>query len=723
MPLLSAPSPAPAKVTTPSQDQKHFVAQIVRGVEWAALFAASLYIGGRALPRAWLHLNTDFPNYYVTARLLREGYSTSRIYEWIWLQRQKDRMGIRPSDQPVVGFVPHTPFSALLMWPLTYWPPLAAKRVWIVFNLLLLVAVAVLLRSLTPLSWRQLALLIGLSFPLIRNFEYGQYYLLLLFLITAALCLYLRGKRFAAGILLGVACGLKIFPGLFVLYFARKRDPAAVFGLIIGALATVAASVSAFGLGLHRTYLTQVLPWALRGDAMDPYSLGLPSLSSLLHKLLLFEPEWNPHPLVHAPVAFAALLPLLQLTILAPAIYLSISKVRTARQLQLEWSAFLVALLAISTLPASYHFTLLILPTAVLASLFWRQKTYGRLVLLVMLYLAIGFPKWPTIVANGWWALLDVPRLYCVLVLCGLFYVTLQRQAPNALERRIDRTLWAAALAAALLFQVASTLNYQHRIHSHEGSRIITSPDVLLATEPIVSGASVGFIAMRSDGYVAGATGASGIQLEAATADQLSQAASGGTQWIEEAGTSSQIVKMTRKQEVRQVEVNDAEFPVASPDGQWLAYLKSHRGKAVIWRRNLTEPQPSDIQVSSAKFDVEEMTFLPDGSLIFAAAQDDRPSALYLTRSATEAQDLHINHARYPAVSPDGRWLAYSQLDRGVWNLWLKDLSAGTTRSITDTACNNISPAWSSDSRTLVYASDCERALWFTALHRLQVVP
>jgi Tol biopolymer transport system component len=28
-----------------------------------------------------------------------------------------------------------------------------------------------------------------------------------------------------------------------------------------------------------------------------------------------------------------------------------------------------------------------------------------------------------------------------------------------------------------------------------------------------------------------------------------------------------------------------------------------------------------------------------------------------------------------------------------------------------------ISPAWSPDSKTLVYASDCERALWFTALH------
>ncbi len=60
--------------------------------------------GGRALPRAWQQLNTDFPNYYVTAHLLREGYNTNRVYEWIWLQRQKDRMGIKPSDPACCGF-------------------------------------------------------------------------------------------------------------------------------------------------------------------------------------------------------------------------------------------------------------------------------------------------------------------------------------------------------------------------------------------------------------------------------------------------------------------------------------------------------------------------------------------------------------------------------------------------------------------------------------------
>ncbi len=39
-----------------------------------ALLAA--YLSARTLPRAWRTLNTDFPNYYLTAQLTREHYDT-----------------------------------------------------------------------------------------------------------------------------------------------------------------------------------------------------------------------------------------------------------------------------------------------------------------------------------------------------------------------------------------------------------------------------------------------------------------------------------------------------------------------------------------------------------------------------------------------------------------------------------------------------------------------
>ncbi len=321
-PALSAPTQVPTLEAASPRLGHGGIERLIRACEWILLLATIAYIGGRALPRAWSHLNTDFPNYYLTARLLREGDRTNRIYEWIWLQRQKDRMGIQASDQPLVGFLPDTPFSALLVWPLTSRPPLAAKQVWIILNLILLGLVAVMLRSITQLPWRRLALLIGLCYPVLRNLEYGQYYLVLLALVTLGLQFYLQGKNCLAGVLVGIAGGLKIFPAFFLLYFVRKRNVPAAIGLVLGLGFTVIASIAAFGMELHKTYVMQILPWAMRGEALDPYNLASNSLSSLLHKLFLFEPAWNPHPARHAPAAFAVLHPLLQLIVLAPVIFL-----------------------------------------------------------------------------------------------------------------------------------------------------------------------------------------------------------------------------------------------------------------------------------------------------------------------------------------------------------------------------------------------------------------
>ena len=695
--------------------------RLVRAAEWLLLIVAVTYAGGRVLPRAWQRLNTDFPNYYITARLLHDGLPADRAYEWAWLQRQKDHLGITRGDQPLVGFVPHTPFSALLLEPLTYWSPLAAKRLWICINLVLLAGVAVLLRALTRLEWRRLGLLFALSFPLLRNFEYGQYYLLLLLLIAAALYLYSQDKSFAAGAVMGIAAGLKVFPALFLLYFVRKRDGRAAMGMIVGAGSSVLVSLAAFGLQMHRTYLTQVLPWATRGEAQDPYNLVSNSLSSLLHKLFVFEPEWNPHPVTHAPFALALAQPLLMLVILATAIYLAVPRSHDARRLQLEWSAFLVAILIISTLPASYHFTLLILPAALLASLFLRESDYSSLALLLLLYFAISFPAWPHGRVDRWWALMAVPRLYFLVLLFAFICTTLWRLRP-ARGRQLDRWAWAAAFAVVLSAQTVTALRHQRGFYDYAG-RLRTSPDILLATEPIAGPDGLNFVAMNSDRYSVARVDATGVHLPANSADQLSHASHDGIDWIEESSTTSSILRYATQPGSGLIAIKNGESPVVSHDNRWLAYLRAVKGRRTLWLHSLAGSERADIPVTSPDFDVEEMTFLSDGSLVFAATKNGRRPALYRASQGTPVELADDSEERYPAASPDGRWLAYSRLQGGVWNLWLRDLRTQATQRLTTHDCNDITPSWETDSKTLLYASDCGRALWFTALYRRQVVP
>src|SRR5215468_8672856 len=116
---------------------------------------AALFLLKAILP-AWRSLNTDFPNYYLVARLLREGYSLDRIYDWIWLQRIKDHWGL---DQSLVGFAGLTPLSALPVWPVAGFAALTAKRIWIIANLLFLFGTVETLHRVTSVSQRRIWIL------------------------------------------------------------------------------------------------------------------------------------------------------------------------------------------------------------------------------------------------------------------------------------------------------------------------------------------------------------------------------------------------------------------------------------------------------------------------------------------------------------------------------------------------------------------------------------
>jgi Tol biopolymer transport system component len=180
---------------------------------------------------------------------------------------------------------------------------------------------------------------------------------------------------------------------------------------------------------------------------------------------------------------------------------------------------------------------------------------------------------------------------------------------------------------------------------------------------------------------------------------------------------------LDRPGEASRVEIEDAEHPVASSDGKWLAYLRSIKGKSRLWLRSLQVEDHADTPITPPELDVREMSFFPDGSLVFAAAAEGRGPQIFTVDRGGNILELEGGETRFPAASPDGGWLAYSRENHGVWNLWLRNMHSGETRRLSNGDCNDMSPAWEADSRTLVYASDCGRALWFTALYRRRAVP
>ena len=91
-------------------------------------------------------------------------------------------------------------------------------------------------------------------------------------------------------------------------------------------------------------------------------------------------------------MAYAVLMPLLQMLVLAPAVLLIRHGDKRRERVLMEWSAMVTAALAVSTQTASYNFVLMVFPVCVMAGMLLRRRQYGWLAALAIAYLGIGFP-------------------------------------------------------------------------------------------------------------------------------------------------------------------------------------------------------------------------------------------------------------------------------------------------------------------------------------------
>lgn len=147
----------------------------------------------------------------------------------------------------------YTPFSAVLFLPLAALPVLVDEHVWMALNVAALVAVVV--RCWSMLGYRVTRPLVGVSAliavaciflePVRTTIYFGQVNVFLMLLI---LWDFSRARSPAQGIGVGVAAGVKLTPGLFVVfYLALRRWRAAAV-----ATATIAGTVAVAWLALPR---------------------------------------------------------------------------------------------------------------------------------------------------------------------------------------------------------------------------------------------------------------------------------------------------------------------------------------------------------------------------------------------------------------------------------------------------------------------------------------
>jgi hypothetical protein len=137
----------------------------------------------------------------------------------------------------------HPPFAAILITPLTLLNYPAAIFCWSVLSLILYLGIGLLILNGLQINLPKwgFPLLVGAAlawYPFLEHIALGQLSLLLIFCILFGWFFLRRDNDIFAGVFLGLACLIKLFPGLFFVYLALrgrwKAFLAAVFTLLIG---------------------------------------------------------------------------------------------------------------------------------------------------------------------------------------------------------------------------------------------------------------------------------------------------------------------------------------------------------------------------------------------------------------------------------------------------------------------------------------------------------
>lgn len=532
-----------------------------------------LFLLATAFRTGWTTQQTDFPNYYTAAKLVREGKPLREYYDWTWFAREMNRAG---NDTLVGAYTPQTPLTMLPMVPFAGLSVQRAKQIWLVGNFGFLLATVWLLARVTRFNFAAIWLLACCGyFSLRTNFWFGQYYVFLLFLLTLAFYLLDKKRLLPGGVVAGVAFAVKLYGGPFLFYFAARRQWRAVVGMLVATACLLGIAIWLFGAADIHYYATQILPRSLEGGSIDPYNPGLPTFSTMLRHTFVREVELNPHPVWQAPWLFFFLRSLISLAVMS-LLFLGTSSRRSTPRHDFAW--FVIGAVLLSTSTASYTFIVLLLPLVLLL----EESEGWRSVVLIATYILLTLPLHPV------WLF---PKVWLLLALFAFVGY------PNLLVAR--RSYLVATAVAVVLFSCVDARRHMASYREEPGQRLehaVVQHGALLSSFPVVSRAGLFYQSMGKDRYLLrwvhdqkneelrfdGQALHPRLATDAASID-FELAANGASRMM-------RFDPVTRKATVLlEAAPSDAFSSPISPDGKWIAFQTTGNDPTQIGLRNISD--------------------------------------------------------------------------------------------------------------------------------------
>jgi Tol biopolymer transport system component len=146
-----------------------------------------------------------------------------------------------------------------------------------------------------------------------------------------------------------------------------------------------------------------------------------------------------------------------------------------------------------------------------------------------------------------------------------------------------------------------------------------------------------------------------------------------------------------------------SDYPVFTPDGRGIIHSSNRGGATNIWFAPIGRGRP--VRLTTGAGPDEAPTIAADGTIAFVNSRwRNSLEAHDLAGGATRTLAVHAPFLWGPAISPDGREVAFSQGEAdGSWHIWSVPFDGGQARQLASTEAGEVYPRWSSDGSYVLF--------------------